>query len=93
MRDILNDVMMETVKHIIRKHFGDCAFEVGKPMNITNNHVYPFMAAGDRYFLKLYRNKDWPEEGKIPFVYRRLSDRNIPHAGLVAYSRDDVEIT
>ena len=89
MRDILNDVMMETVKHIIRKHFGDCAFEVGKPMNITNNHVYPFMAAGDRYFLKLYRNKDWPEEGKIPFVYRRLSDRNIPHAGLVAYSRDD----
>ncbi|MBO4290856.1 MAG: hypothetical protein J5898_02995 [Lachnospiraceae bacterium] len=31
----------------------------------------------------------WPEEGKIPFVYRSLSQKSIPHAELIAYSRED----
>ena len=83
------DTMMNTVKHIINQHFGRDADEIGKIRNITNNSVYFFTVAGDGYFLKLYRSKDWPEEGKIPFVYQRLLQSNIPCAELIACRRDD----
>ena len=83
------DAAMETVKQLIRKHFGCDADEIGKKPNATNNSVYCFTVAGDRFFLKLYRSKDWPEAGKIPFVYQRLSQNNLPCSGLIAYSRDD----
>ena len=83
------DAAMETVKQLIRKHFGCDADEIEKKPNATNNSVYCFTVAGDRFFLKLYRSKDWPEAGKIPFVYQRLSQNNLPCSGLIAYSRDD----
>ena len=83
------DAMMETVGHIIRNHFGCSADEIRKTENATNNFVYSFTAAGARCYLKLYRNKNWPEEGKIPFVYRSLLQKGIPCAELVAYDRDD----
>ncbi len=79
----------ETIEHIIERQFGCSADEIGAIENVTNNYVYPVTAAGKQYFLKLYRSKDWPEEGKIPFVYRCLSQNKIPHAELVAYRRDD----
>ena len=83
------DAITETVQQIIKKYFGCDANEIGKIRNITNNSVYFFTVAGAGFFLKLYRSKDWPEEGKIPFVYQRLSENNIPCAGLIAYSRND----
>ena len=51
--------------------------------------MYPFTVAGEQYFLKLYRSKDWPEEGKIPFVYcgeRNSAGRSL--AGTWAVGRD-----
>ena len=81
--------MTETAERIIQNHFGCGADQIEKVQSATNNFVYSFMAAGNDYFLKLYRNKDWPEEGKIPFVYRCLLQNNIPCAGLAAYSRGD----
>ena len=83
------DRMMETVENIIASHFGCKAEEIGRIENVTNNSVYPFTVAGEQYFLKLYRSKDWPEEGKIPFVYRSLSQKGIPHAELIAYCREN----
>ena len=83
------DPVMETVEHIIRKHFGCSADKIGKIRNVTNNDVYFFTLAGNDYFLKLYRSRNWPEEGKLPFVYQSLLQNNIPCAGLVAYCRED----
>ena len=83
------DAMTETVQQIIRKHFGCSADEIGKIPDTTNNSVYFFTVSGDSFFLKLYRSRDWPEGGKIPFVYQKLSQNSIPCAGLVAFSRDD----
>ncbi len=84
------DAAMETVKQIIRVHFGSDADEIGKVRNITNNSVYFFTMAGKRYYLKLYRSKNWPEKGKVPFVYQRLSQNHIRSAELIAYNRDNV---
>ena len=69
------DTRMETVENIIKSHFGCCPDGIRKIENETNNSVYPFTVAGEQCFLKLYRSKDWPEEGKIPFVYRSLSQK------------------
>ena len=81
--------MMETAKRIIQSHFGCSADRIVKIQSAVNNFVYSFTAAGNDYFLKLYRSKDWPEAGKIPFVYRCLSQNSIPCAAPVAYSRED----
>ena len=81
--------MMETAKRIIQSHFGCGADQIERIQSAVNNYVYSFTTAGNDYFLKLYRSKDWPEEGKVPFVYCCLSQSSIPCAALVAYSRDD----
>ena len=81
--------MTETAERIIQKHFGCGADKIEKTQSAVNNYVYSFTVAGNDYYLKMYRSMDWPEEGKIPFVYRCLSLNNISCAGLVAYSRDD----
>ena len=83
------DAAIETVKQIIRTHFGCDTDEIGKIRNITNNSIYFFTIAGKRYYLKLYRSKNWPEKGKVPFVYQRLSQNHIRSAELIAYNRDN----
>ena len=82
---------MELVENLIKHCFGCNSEEISKVENITNNLVYRFTVGGNSFFLKLYRNKDWPEAGKIPFVYQSLAQKNISCAELVAYERDDEE--
>ena len=81
--------MMETAERIIQNHFGCSADRIEKIESAVNNFVYAFTVAGNDYFLKMYRSKDWSEEGKIPFVCRCLSQNRIFCAGLVVYTRDD----
>ena len=81
--------MMETAERIIQSHFGCSADRIEKIESAVNNFVYAFTVAENDYFLKMYRSKDWPEEGKIPFVCRCLSQNRISCAGLVVYTRDD----
>ena len=81
--------MVETVENIIKHCFGCKSDEISKVENITNNYVYHITVGGNSFFLKLYRNNDWPEEGKIPFVYRSLAQKNIPCAELIAYEKDN----
>ena len=81
--------MTETAERIIQNHFGCSADKIERIQSAVNNFVYAFTVAENDCFLKLYRSKDWPEEGKIPFVYRCLSQNSISCAGLVEYSRDD----
>ncbi len=83
------DAMLETVERIIKRCLGGNADGIRKSEKITNNFVYSFAVADDHYFLKLYRSKEWPEAGKIPFVYQSLARKNIPCAELIAYERDD----
>ena len=83
------DTMTETAGHIIKRCFGCNSDELRKNENTTNNFVYFFTIAGEHYFLKLYRSKDWPEAGKISFVYQSLTQKNIPCAEPITYERDD----
>jgi Ser/Thr protein kinase RdoA (MazF antagonist) len=55
----------------------------------TTNHVYKVETADGTIILKLFRDKDWPEPGKLEWVEQRLREENIPHAGTLYHSGGD----
>lgn len=57
--------------------------------NVPNNKVFKVEADCQSYIFKVYTNRNWPEDGKIPFVYQKLTELNIPHAKLFVFNRED----
>lgn len=52
------------------------------------NEVFK-VEAGDRaYAVKVFRQADWPEAGKLPWVESQLIQRGVPHARMIHYTRD-----
>ena len=43
----------------------------------------------DRAFVVKVFKRDWPEEGKLPWIERHLTQYEVPHAKLVYYSKND----
>lgn len=79
----------DCVKQIIKKYFSAEIKNIIKVENVTNNTVYSFEAAERQYIVKLYKSRYWPEDGKIPFVYRSLSENKIQCPELIAFNRSD----
>jgi Ser/Thr protein kinase RdoA (MazF antagonist) len=55
--------------------------------DVPNNSVFRIEADSRPFIFKIYSN-DWPEDGKLPFVSRKLKEANIPHAEIFAYCKD-----
>jgi len=55
----------------------------------SNNAVYKIETASNSYIFKIYVKRDWPEDGKLPFVVKKLSEYNVPHAKLFIFCRED----
>ena len=73
------DAMMGTVNHIIKKHFGRDADEIGRIRNITNHSVYFFTVAGDCYFLKLYKKvKNGRKKERFPLFIKDCRGTTFP---------------
>ncbi len=60
--------------------------------NITNNYVYKLTTAKKQYIFKIYK-QGWPEDGKLLFVNKVLSENNIPCARIVYYCHTDHELS
>lgn len=73
----------------IEKTLGHKVSTIKKYENVTNNYVYDVQVQGESYIFKLYRNKFWPENGKLSFVNSLLIRNQIPCAKLIEFSRDD----
>lgn len=84
--DIIN---YNNIQRIVQKYLGCRAGTIQKIEKAANNTVYSVEVSGEKYIFKLYRGKDWPENGKIPFVYRMLVKYKVPCAELIEFSRDD----
>lgn len=41
-------------------------------------------------FSKSMPKRDWPEDGKLPFIARKLDEYKIPHAKLFVFDRDNI---
>lgn len=84
-----NTAIYNDIQRIIQKNFGCTADTVLRCERASNNTVYSVNVSGEKYFLKLYRSKDWPENGKISFVNHTLIKYKIPCAELIEFCRDD----
>ena len=56
---------------------------------VANNDVLKIETETGPYIFKVYAKRDWPENGKLPFINRKLNAYNIPHAELAVFCRDD----
>jgi hypothetical protein len=52
------------------------------------NEVFKVESAGGAYAVKVFRDVDWPEAGKLPWVESRLTQHDVPHARMIHYTRD-----
>jgi len=75
----------------IRKTFeesmGTSAGFVHRLDGVSNNEVYIIEAEKKSYIFKIYTQADWPEDGKLPFVAKKLDEYKITHAKLYDFSR------
>lgn len=80
--------MEHDVERIVERALGKKVNSIIEIANVTNNKVYKINVLGEKYILKLYRNIDWPENGKIPFVHKLLTEHNIPCAELIEFNKN-----
>jgi Ser/Thr protein kinase RdoA (MazF antagonist) len=53
------------------------------------NRVYKVSTeAGGAFVVKVFRYADWPEEGKLSCVERKLAERGVPHPRLIHVTRN-----
>ncbi len=52
------------------------------------NEVFKVETDGRAYALKVFRNAERPEAGKLPWVESQLTRRGVPHARMIHYARD-----
>ena len=76
------------IRGIARKYLGSGA-EISETVKTTNNQVFIVKAGNKEYVLKLYKSKEWPEDGKNLYVNSLLKQNNIPYAKICGYSRED----
>jgi Ser/Thr protein kinase RdoA (MazF antagonist) len=60
--------------------------------NVTNNSVYRIDTELQSYIFKIYKS-GWPEDGKLLFIEKKLTEHNIPHAKIFVYNRANTEFT
>ncbi len=57
--------------------------------NVPTNTVYRVETNAKTFIFKAYSNRNWPENGKLLFINRKLREYNIPHAEILAFNRED----
>lgn len=82
--DIITKVFERNMKQSVRS--------VHRYENVTNNSVYRIDTELQSYIFKIY-SSGWPEDGKLLFIDKKLTDYDIPHAKIFAYNRENKEFT
>lgn len=82
--DIITEVFESNMKQSIRM--------VHRFENVPNNSVYRVDTELRSYIFKIYKI-GWPEEGKLLFIDKKLTEHGIPHAKIFVYNRDNAEFT
>ncbi|MDD4494801.1 MAG: aminoglycoside phosphotransferase family protein [Eubacteriales bacterium] len=78
------------IKRTFETQIGKEVCSINKFDNVPNNQVYKIETESQNYIFKIYAKRDWPEDGKIPFVARKLEEHKIPYAKLFKFERNDV---
>ena len=51
------------------------------------NHTFRVSTKKGDFLARVFRNRDWPEDGKLLWIERQLRSKRIAHAKIVYYSR------
>ncbi len=51
------------------------------------NHVYKVETSDKTVLVRVFRYKDWPEDGKLEWIEKQFVKHRIPHAKLLFYTR------
>lgn len=57
--------------------------------NVLNNSVYKILVKNKLYIFKIYKLRDWPEDGKLLFINNKLFENKIGCAKIIAFDRND----
>lgn len=68
---------------------GQVVCSINKFENVPNNQVYQINTKDKAYIFKIYDQRDWPEDGKLHFIDKKLDECNIAHAKLYDFNRDN----
>lgn len=77
------------IRQVFEKDMGESVCDIKKFEHVENNTVYKIETSSRPYIFKIYNNPDWPEDGKLLFVDRLLTEHGIPHAKIFIYCRDN----
>lgn len=84
---------MEQLIHSIRKKveqlLNATVDDIRKIENVPNNAVYKIIVGKESYIFKIYKQRNWPENGKLLFINRQLNERKIGCAKIIAFDRND----
>lgn len=53
------------------------------------NHVYKIITTKGVFIAKVFRNRYWPEDGKLDWIEKQMRKHKVPHAKVLYYSRDN----
>ncbi|MFT3951754.1 MAG: aminoglycoside phosphotransferase family protein [Oscillospiraceae bacterium] len=62
-------------------------YSVHKYDDVPNNQVFKIETKSQPYIFKIYAKRDWPEDGKLPFITKKFDEYKIPHAKLFVFDR------
>ncbi len=82
--DIITKVFEKNIKQSVRS--------VHRFENVTNNSVYRIDTELHSYIFKIYKS-GWPEDGKLLFVDKKLTEHDIPHAKIFVYNRENADFS
>lgn len=86
--------MPDNINNLIKKTFesktGERVHTIHQFDDVPNNSVYKVETGTGSYIFKIYAKRDWPEDGKLLFIDKKLKENQIPHAEIIVFDRDDV---
>ncbi|BCN29007.1 phosphotransferase [Anaeromicropila herbilytica] len=83
---------IDIIIKVFERNMKQSVCSVHRYENVTNNTVYRIDTKLKSYIFKIYRS-GWPEEGKLLFIDKKLTEHEIPHAKIFVYNRDNKEFT
>lgn len=63
--------------------------KIEKVENVPNNSVFKVHVGNTLYIFKIYKQRFWPENGKLIFVNQKLNENNIRCAKMITFDRND----
>lgn len=81
---------IDIIRKTFEKHIKQQACSISRFENVANNTVFRIDTELSSYIFKIYKT-GWPEEGKLMFVHKKLTEHDIPHAKILVYNREDAD--